>query len=314
MRSELSQGTFAVMRWSRMISLLVLSLVLTALSVAAAGPGMASLTGSIRSAATPQTLVALDVPIREFAQDGQRLVWMTGRCRSYERPVDQVALQSIAGGRVTVLAPQVCGDDTSGWGAPFGDTGLALAGTRALFWWPVEGGNNTYHDIATAAVGKARRKIGSLVTGPDGSEITGVDGDGDTLVYGVATVTLANDCISTGKTCSYEVTGDVWRIVEGRAVPIRGVPAPAALDASATQIAIAPAQRRWSGRPWPVPAAINGPVQIRDSDTGALRAKFAPRGRVVDLALADHSASSTKPAASGSGTHLRSRPHLASTQ
>jgi hypothetical protein len=277
---------FEAMRRFARVPVLAVSLLLAYSFVDAAGPTPAGGAGSLGDSAVPRTLVALNIPISEFAQDNQRLAWMTGRCRSAEgRPVDQVALRRVAGGRVVTLAQRVCGYE--------GLSGLALAGTRAVFWWVYDGGNSTYYRVATAAVGKAQRDIGQLVSSPGFPDVRMVDGDGKTLVYAQARGEVANDCWSTRKTCVWEVSGgDVWRVAERRAVRIRGVPVPAALAASSTQIAIAPALRRWSGRQLPsfVPAAVNGPVEIRDPHTSALRSTFAPRGRVLDLALAGRSA------------------------
>ena len=79
-----------------------------ALASVAGGAGRA---GSATEPSSLRTLVALTVPITQFAQDGGRLAWMTGGCKDFDRPVDYVAFRTISAGRRHVLAPRVCGWD-----------------------------------------------------------------------------------------------------------------------------------------------------------------------------------------------------------
>lgn len=275
----------------RTLALLAATVTSVCVASVAGGPGRAE---SATSVTAPRTLVALTVPISNFAQDGGRMAWMTGRCRDYARPVDDVALRAISGGPRRVLA-KVCGlNDPQ---ALAGDAGLALAGTRVLFWWPVEGGNLTYHRIATAAVEDRQvRMLG--VFGILGDEyLAAAGGEGGTLVHAVAGGDVENDCLGEPIPCVYTSSGRVLRVAPRSLIPIPGVPVPAALDASGAEVAVAPAARRWReqkrtlvAEPSAVPAAVNGAVQIRNARTGALRATFAPRGRVLDLALAGDAA------------------------
>lgn len=259
--------------------------------------GGATRSGSETVVTAPRTLVSLAVPIRNFAQDGDRLAWMTGRCSDFERPVDHVAIRAVSGGPRQVLAPRVCGWNVADAGRGFGDSGLVLAGTRALFWWPVEGGNFTYHRIATAALENRRVRALGVFGTMGGELIAGVGGERGTFVHAVTAREASNDCLSEPIPCVYTSGGRVLRVGTRSLIPIPGVPVAAALDASRAKVAVAPAARRWSREPRSlaaqqsfVPAAVNGTVQIRDARTGAVRAAFVPRGRVVDLAFAARSA------------------------
>ena len=273
-----------------------LALLLLAAAIAlgmASGVSGAGRDTSATSVAAPQTLVVLTVPISQFAQDGARIAWMTGRCKTYEKPVDQVALRTVSVGRRHVLAPKVCGFAP----APSTASGLAVSGTRALFWWPVEGGNFTYHRLATAAPEDKRPRIltqpGVFAT-MGGEYVAGAGGEGGPLVYAIAGSEVTNDdCLAEPVPCVYRSWGRAQRVAARSLVRIPGAPVPAALDASGGQVAVAPAARRWSQQKRTlvaqlsgVPAALNGTVQIRDTRTGAIQATFAPRGRVLDLALA----------------------------
>jgi hypothetical protein len=240
--------------------------------------------------ATPVTLVALNVRINDFAQDARGLAWMTGRCREYSRPpFDWVAFRAVsASRRWHVLAEKACGD----WREPT-LTGLALANQRAIYWWPVEGGNGTFYRLGTAALGQKRTsKLGIFVRGPGfGHGVTTAAGDGETLVYAVADWDTGDACVSRPVPCTHTISdGGVWRLVNGAPIRIAGVPVPAILDVSRGAIAVAPAAHRWTGKDLPLQTAVNGPVEIRDAATGAVRARFVLQGRVLDLALDDATA------------------------
>jgi hypothetical protein len=274
----------------RRIALVLAAVVVaTGLSAASVGGGAARQFESGEALGGSRTLVVLPVRISDFAQDGDELTWMSGRCAEYARPpFDRITIRAVAGGRPQVLSQTVCGI----WSEP-DLTGVALAGSQTLFWWPVEGGNGTFYQLATEAPGDARAaKLGIFERGPGfGNEITGAGGAGDTLIYAVADWTTGNACISQPVPCVHSVAGgSVWRVADGKAVRVSGVPVPAALGVSADEIAVAPAQRRWSGRDLPIPAAANGSVEIRDARTGGLRARFTPHGRVLELAVAGDSA------------------------
>ena len=246
-----------------------------------------------------RTLVTLPVPIVGFAQDAGSIAWMTGRCRGPNSgPFDRVVLRAASGGPERVLASKVCGqmtDEPIG----FGEAGLELAGTRALYWWPLDSGNFTYVQFATATPGQKPRDIGVVTasTGGEGEYLTGGDGDGNTLVYAtVRTKSVDERCIDEPVPCVYASSPGLVRRVAGQTVRrIPGVAIPALLDVSAGRVAVVPAQKRFQaydprGDPrWtayvPVPAAVNGPVEVRDVVTGTLVSSFAPRGRVLDVAL-----------------------------
>ena len=269
----------------RRIALALLAALAVELVLVSAGGGSALQI----PASAPRTLVALNVRISDFAQDGDQLAWMTGRCPEYSSPpFDWVALRAASGRRWHVLAQKVCGY----WREPL-LTGVALATHRALFWWPVEGGNFTFYRLATGALGQHVSRLGIFEHGSGmGHTVTGAAGDGETLVYAVADWSTSDACIARPVPCTYTISdGAVWRIVDGTSIRIPGVPVTAVLDVSEGAIAVAPAARRWSGPDLPVPAAADGRIEIRDARTGAVRTRFAPHGRVVDLALAgDHAA------------------------
>jgi hypothetical protein len=150
--------------------------------------------------------------------------------------------------------------------------------------------------IATAAAGDKAHEIGSFATGPgvEGEYLTGGDGDGNTLVYAVVRKELAGSerCLDEPVPCGHVSSGAGRRVSDQTARPMPSVPVPDMLDVSVGLVAVAPAQERWQeydprvvAADVPVPAAVNGPVEVGDVLTGALQSTFAPRGRVLDLAL-----------------------------
>ncbi len=264
----------------------LLAVVIGACLASASGGGAAD---SATGVGVLRTLVSLDVPISSFAQDGSRLAWMTGTCRDYYRGrvVDSVAVRAISGGPSHVVA-RVCGSNVGA-----ASTGVVLSGSRILFWWPVEGGNFTYHRFATASDDSREVRSVGVFGVMEGWYLDAAGGEGGVFVQAFSEFDPINDCYGEPIPCVYTSGGAVSRVDGGKLVRMRTAPVPAALDASGSIVAIAPGARRWgdpkhtfAGQLSAVPAAINGAVQVREIRTGALRRTVAPSGRVLDLALA----------------------------
>ncbi len=245
---------------------------------AAAGVAPAFLTGAAgaRQVAAPRTLLVAQKRVDAFAQDGGRIAWASDcKVRLGALPASKRTLLGNTGG-------SYCFEPAS-WS-------LALAGKRAVWGGYLKtASNNRYGTIYTAAPGSKQRDLEDLeqVEREWGAFLVGAAGDGATLVYSSTYVREFNgpDC----PPCSLHVTGfPVRAVVGGVRRSLVGTPPAAAIAASSGRIAVVPADRSeikgcCAGvEPHPVP---NDPVQIRSARTGALIAKFTPRGTVLDVAL-----------------------------
>jgi hypothetical protein len=275
----------------------------TAIAVALAAPACVVVAATRAGAEAAEaesavhTLVQLPVPIAEFAQDGARVAWMTGRCRDpgadrLHRGNDAVAVHTLSSGRTITLTRRACrpndprqNDRRGGW------SGLVLAGGRVVYWHPVYyGGTGSVQiEARTAAVDDVvvspLAALGLVVrSGRGGAFAVGADGDGRTLAVGVAvTETTGHECY-----CRYRLVGGAVRVVSGRtAAELRGAPAPAFLDVAADVIALAPAARTFTtgGVPAPPPGGRPGVVELRNARSGALDRRLRVPAVVLALAL-----------------------------
>jgi hypothetical protein len=171
---------------------------------------------------------------------------------------------------------------------------LVLGGGRAL-WVEDVGGSTRTWTIYTAAIDDRRvRWLTELGETGGVGDYYDLAADGPTRAFAWATVDFPEDdeptCWEDDVPCRYAVVGGRARRVVGRtSVRIPGVPPPVDFDASAGRIAVVPADR--TIRANPVPRAVaDGPVEIRDAESGTLVTSFAPTGRVWAVALAGRSA------------------------
>ena len=232
----------------------------------------------------PATLVSETGLIRAFAQDAEALAWVG--------PGYKVHVRSLLIGRSATVgsaAPGVPGSGPS--------PALALAGTRVL-WSRFEDGNSREFSLWTFDAWRAVDVLDDFSGGvgdPGGLFLTGVAGDGPTLLYGK---TFENSPVPWPAGQSLEASGGVV-LVTGQYVqpPIGGIPAPAKLafaahDPQSTQIsqgavAVAPAASPLLTDLFDAPrVAENGPVQVyRLLNNVVLKCSVAPHGYVKALAL-----------------------------
>lgn len=232
----------------------------------------------------PATLVSETGLIRAFAQDAEALAWVG--------PGYKVHVRSLLIGRSATVgsaAPGVPGSGPS--------PALALAGTRVL-WSRFEDGNSREFSLWTSTLGARSTFLDDFSGGvgdPGGLFLTGVAGDGPTLLYGK---TFENSPVPWPAGQSLEASGGVV-LVTGQYVqpPIGGIPAPAKLafaahDPQSTQIsqgavAVAPAASPLLTDLFDAPrVAENGPVQVyRLLNNVVLKCSVAPHGYVKALAL-----------------------------
>jgi hypothetical protein len=248
---------------------------------------------------TVRTLVDLNVPIAEFAQDDGRVAWMTGRCRDPGRDRfhpgnDAVEVRTLRSGRTVTITRAACrpnqpnqSDRRGGW------SGLALGGARVVFWHPVYYGGTGSVSIETHTAALNDRVLAPLSgsglrlafrSGDGGALAVGADGDGATLAVGVS------DASSTGDECycKFRVRGGgVFAISGRRAARLGGTPVPAFVDVAAGRIALVAAARSFAGDiTFPLPPAQRpAGVEVRDASSGALVKRLPVRGVVLGLAL-----------------------------
>jgi hypothetical protein len=243
------------------------------------------------AAAAPTTVRTTANPISALAHDGNRIAWLTSRTADYATECIQLRVRRLVRAREALLR-RTC--------APTQIPHLlALAGRRVL--WGEEQGGSTYQEwVYTAALDDRRARYLTEFQGIDGDHFPFAifTGDGTLLAYAWARTAIVMgdsedepECWQDADVpCLYRVTGGAaWRVVDGRKIRIPAVPPPFAFAASAGRIAVVPADRTESQAWRPRPVA-GGPVEIRDAETGALTATFAPAGTVRALALAGRSA------------------------
>jgi hypothetical protein len=236
------------------------------------------------TAAKPRMLVSEPGLIRSFAQDAEALAWVG--------PGYKVHVRSLLIGRSATVgsaAPALPGSGPS--------PALALAGTRVL-WSRFEDGNSQESSLWTSTLGARPTLLDTFAGGvgdPGGLFLTGVAGDGPTLLYGK---TFENSPLPWPIGQSLEASGGVV-LVTGQYVqpPIGGIPPAAKLafaahDPQSTQIsqgalAVAPAVSPLLTNLFDAPrVAENGPVQVyRLLNNVVLKCSVAPHGYVKAIAL-----------------------------
>ena len=159
-------------------------------ALAALAPALVFVGAGGSGAATrpvPKLVLALPAPIQAFAADGSRLAWIRktpSGCAVYVKtggPVSSTA----------VTKREFCPSGNA-------DRRLALAGPRAL-WSLSTSGRNNQTLVETALAGAQARTLRTLEVDPavHGDSVTGVAGDGATLVYGVDSFTCTENPDST---------------------------------------------------------------------------------------------------------------------
>jgi hypothetical protein len=217
----------------------------------------------------PRTLVTVRGRIFAFAQDGGRIAYAGGRC-------GDIHIATLTARVEAQLRGPLCQE-----GYRFGD--LALAGSRAL-WTYSWHGNQSHVDIETGAVGQRTGTLRGETSEDDcgdpdgeGEHVTGLAGDGSTLVYGI--VDVEGD---PNNPCSglYTKTGGITRALGG---DVPGGPAPAKLAASEHLLAVLPADATDTSSA--VRPATDGPVELIDSGSGVVVTKITPVGIALAVAV-----------------------------
>jgi hypothetical protein len=246
--------------------------------------GTGNATASKAKPFAPRTLVTETGMIHAFAQDAHSIAWIGTRYK--------VHVRSFLIGKSAVVGSAAPSIGTR-W-TPV----LALGDTRAL-WTKFEGGNTAETSLWTAPLGGSATGIGvffSYDPTPDGIFLSGVAGDGPTLVYG----RTLERCVPGYPTCrELDVDGGGVSFVTGQYEhpPITGVPAPvmiafAAHDPASARLsqgllAVAPAASPLYTDLDNAPrVAKDGPVQVyRFYRQVALVSSVSPRGFVRAIAL-----------------------------
>jgi len=233
----------------------------------------------IAGSSSAGTLVTANGPITAFAHDGGRIAWITGRCGA-------VRIRTLWSGREEVVGRTLRlrrnweGDLMCLTGPPFS---LGLGGKRAV-WTAVlhETCSNTIGWVKTGALGDDQRVIAT--TWPCELASRKAAGDGDSLVFAHVLMEWSDICEEETCHTEFDVIGArVRRVEPDRYVPIQGTRPSVAIAVSRGRLAMVPAQAHLY-----VPhayAAPNGPVEVRNVDTGALLSSFAPPGRVRAVAF-----------------------------
>jgi hypothetical protein len=267
-----------------------------AAALAADGPTRAPAESAVIGPAA-RTLVQLQVPIAEFAQDGGRLVWMTGRCRdpgadARHRGNDAVAVHTLRSRRTVTLTRRACrpnqpdrSDRRGGW------SGLVVAGTRVVYWHPVYYGGTGAVAIETRTAAIDDRLVAPLSSvhlnvhsDGGGALAVGADGDGPTLAVGVSDVEgRGHECYCTWRV----VGGAVYVVSRRRATRLPGAPEPSFVDVAAGRIALIPAAREFTQHdPGALPPAQRpAVVELRNATSGALLRRLPVPGVVLGLAV-----------------------------
>ena len=227
----------------------------------------------------PRTLVAERTSIDAFAQDGNRIGWVSADGRVQVRRL--APAKSWVLGRVhSSLVPSA--------------TAIALAGLRALWMWDA-GGNSTDYPIVSGAPGQKSVEIVRLYGGlrgyGDGLDPTGLAGDGATLAFGwVAEVCPrspdglceADQPLVVGGG-GISLAGAPVTAVPRRPAVIAGVPPPALFAVSDGEVAVVAARS-----PTPLGYAPrvteDGSVDVYDL-SGKLLLPVGMVGIVRDIAL-----------------------------
>jgi hypothetical protein len=132
---------------------------------------------------------------------------------------------------------------------------IALGGTRAVWGGFEDCCNGGYGSVTTGAPGTKPKELDSLgqtYHGTDGDFLTGVAGDGKTLVYAVVTVEVVRNfdgCYSAvsaprPQNCDFKVTEwKVKRVGGGHAARVPNAPPSALIAVSGGRLALVPADR-----------------------------------------------------------------------
>ncbi len=257
-----------------------------------AAVGVASVIGSANAGPQLQTLYRSGSgPIAAFAQDGPLLAWFapsTRRCNA-------VHILSLANGTTVTLPRQGrnARNVTCRWEMHTpAAVRLALAGSDAL--WTLREQSPVPYDYAVSAgVGdRNERRFRELAHTNSGAGLWlgGIAGDEGTLVYSVTAVSYVDQvaCLAhlSKRACRLRIAGragGIHRLTGRKDVLIHGTGPALAVAAAGRRVAYIPAARV-DGRGQPV-AGAGRPIPVRDTRTGRLVSRAAPRGTAQALAL-----------------------------
>jgi hypothetical protein len=232
----------------------------------------------------PQALVSTTGRMHAFAQDGNRIAWISGKVGH----VWTVAVRSAAARTATAVGTADEVDyDNPGYLITLP---LALAGTRAL-WTTWDGGAGwVYTDVTTSSpkqvdvAGYQAWEQGEYESGP----VRALAGDGTTLAYGVA----SEDCPTIGpnpRECPvlYARPGGGIFVVTGQRNPpaLPSIPPLFTFALSSGRLAVVPAELPRPNDGYGPRAIANGPIETYDLN-GTLVSSVRPTGTVRQIALA----------------------------
>ncbi|HZR96801.1 MAG TPA: hypothetical protein VFA56_13975 [Gaiellaceae bacterium] len=258
-------------------------------SLLAAAVGVAAaLSHHVAAAPRVDTLYSAPGSIAAFAQDGQLVSWFSTRSKG----CNVVYVRSVANGITTTLPEQGRSPNvTCVWRV--GDTPVRLAAAGNRVAWTLRQQEPIPFDYllgASTASRKERRfqEFAHTKRGV-GLWLGGITGDGDTLVYGIASVDYVDEagCLAGTGSCALRTTGGgVYRMI-GRQTPklLPGTAAAGAVMVSASSGAVAyvpSSSVAKDGRP---AAGADLPIEIVDATTGDSIARAMPQGIPLAISL-----------------------------
>jgi len=220
----------------------------------------------------PRTLLAAKAPIHGFAQDTGSIAWIDSSYAVHVRKLS--AKHGTIVGKTRL--PRLRGVSRT--------PPLALAGMQAL--WPsYDAGNFLYTHVWTGSPRHGPWSIwdAAVIFGGgqgDGSFLTGMSGDGATLVFGA----VGQRCDDEYNCRRLDATGSVMRATT-KATDLPGLPAPVLLATSDGRIALVPAKTPRFFPDLGAPRADEyAPVEVFDA-AGQLLSTVIPPGTPRSIAL-----------------------------
>jgi hypothetical protein len=244
------------------------------------------------AAAKPQTLYSHRGSIAAFAQDGPVISWFAagGSC-------NVVYLREPKNGGTFPLPSQKTNNVTCHFPrSPQLPVELAVAsdlGPLALWTLPQAAPLPLDYLVGAGvkSIDQAERRFLEVAHTPRGigQWLGGIAGDGNTLVYGVASVDFKDEagCLAGTAPCTLVTSGGgVYRVQGRTAVPVPGSTPAVEVAASGNAVAwVAAGRVAADGEPMPVSSL---PIQIVDAASGQQISSIAPAGAPVAIALAPH--------------------------
>lgn len=238
----------------------------------------------------PQTLYTLpNTTVAAFARDGDLVAWFAPS----RKRCNEVHVLSLANGLNTTLPKQTSGarNVTCRWDTAGTHVGIALGGTNAI-WTLGETSPIPFDYLIGASVADPReRRFQEIAhtTRGSGLWLTGISGDGATLVYSVTSVDYVDEagCLAGTGTCDLKIVGGGVYRMSGRDAPklVAGTDHTGAVAVSASSGAVAYVPASAVGKDGH-PLAVSGvPVEIVDPGTGSSIAHVTTQGVPLAIAL-----------------------------